>query len=119
MAKIIKKKAKSKSKSKPKTKSRVIKKSVVKIKKVENLGKPIGEVTHFYNKIKVAIFKFKKPLKAGSKIKIKGATTNFEEILKSIQIDHKNVSVAPKGKLIGVKVSKRARVGDQVYEVKQ
>ena len=99
--------------SKPKTK-----KSDTKIKKVENLGKPIGIVTHFYNKIKVAIFKFKKPLKAGSKIRIKGATTNFEEILKSIQIDHKNVSVAPKGKLIGIKVSKRARVGDLVYEIK-
>ena len=105
--------------SKPKTKKKALKKSVTKIKKVENLGKPIGIVTHFYNKIKVAIFKFKKPLKAGSKIRIKGATTNFEEILKSIQIDHKNVSVAPKGKLIGVKVSKRVRVGDLVFEAKK
>lgn len=107
-----------KPKSKPKTKKKALKKSLINIKKVENLGKPIGEVTHFYNKIKVAIFKFKKPLKVGSKIKIKGATTNFEEVLKSIQIDHKEVAVAPKGKLIGVKVSKRTRVGDLVYEVK-
>ncbi|MST04179.1 MAG: hypothetical protein EXS49_01245 [Candidatus Pacebacteria bacterium] len=105
--------------SKPKTKKKALKKSVTKIKKVENLGKPIGVVTHFYNKIKVAIFKFKKLIKIGTKIRIKGATTNFEEVLKSIQIDHKSVMIAPKGKFIGIKVAKRARVGDLVYEIKK
>ncbi len=77
--------------------------------------KPIGVVTHFYNEIKVAIIKFKKPVKAGIKVNISGATTNFSQVLSSMQYDHKPIVVAPKGKEIGVKVGKRVREGDSVF----
>jgi len=32
----------------------------------KSAGKPIGQVTHFYGGLKVAIVKFKKPVKVGS-----------------------------------------------------
>ena len=78
--------------------------------------KPVGAVTHFYTEIKVAIVKFKKPVCAGAELHYKGATTDFTEVAKSMQYDHEAIKIAPKGKLIGIKVKKRVRPGDQVFE---
>ncbi len=76
---------------------------------------PIGVVTHYYGKIGVAIVKFNKELKKGTKVRFKGATTDFEEVISSLQYDHKDIEVAEKGKEVGVKVSQRVREGDKVY----
>ena len=84
--------------------------------KAPKAAKPIGVVTHFYTAIKVAIVKFKKPVRTGTELHYKGATTDFKEIAKSMQFDHEVVKVAPKGKQIGIKVKKRVRDGDEVYE---
>jgi hypothetical protein len=78
--------------------------------------KPVGAVTHFYNHLKVAIVKFKVPVKSGTRLKFKGATTDFEETVKSMQYDHKPIATAPKGKQIGIKVGKRVREGDEVFK---
>jgi hypothetical protein len=94
------------------------KKNTVKAEKprMEPQGKPIGAVTHFYNHIGVAIVKFKKPVKSGTRLKFVGATTDFEETVKSMQFDHKPIAIAPKEKQIGIKLGKRVREGDSVYE---
>ncbi|MEY4731467.1 MAG: hypothetical protein RL681_413 [Candidatus Parcubacteria bacterium] len=84
--------------------------------KAQPEGKPLGAVTHFYNHIGVAIVKFKKPVKSGIRLRFHGATTDFEETVKSMQFDHKPIAVAPKGKQIGIKLGKRVREGDAVYE---
>lgn len=77
--------------------------------------KPIGEVTHFYNKIGVAIVKFKQAVPTGTKLAFKGATTDFEEIVDSMQFDHKPIDAAPKGKQVGIKVKEKVHEGDSVY----
>lgn len=82
------------------------------------IEKPIGAVTHFYGGIKVAVVKFKKPTSLGATVSFRGATTDFEQKLESMQYDHKPLSKAPKGKQVGVKVKKRVREGDFVYQVK-
>lgn len=79
--------------------------------------KPIGEVTHYYGGIGVAIIKFNKAVDAGIKVRIHGATTDFEEIINSMQFDHKEIKSAPKGKEVGIKVSDKVRDGDQVFLV--
>ena len=79
-------------------------------------GKPIGVVTHFYGGIDVAIVKFKKPVKKGSVIKIKGATTDFEQEVKSMQYDHKDIDIAKKGQEVGMKVDDKVRDGDEIFE---
>jgi len=81
-------------------------------------GKPIGKITHYYGGIKVAIVKFKKPVKLGEKLSFCGATTDFDQVIKSMQYDHKDIKVAPKGKEVGIKVAKKVREGDEIYEVK-
>ena len=79
--------------------------------------KPIGEVIHYYAKLKVAVIKFNRKFETGGKVHFKGATTDFEQKLDSIQLDHKEVDAAGKGKEVGVKVKDRVRVGDEIYEV--
>jgi hypothetical protein len=77
--------------------------------------KPIGEVTHYYDKAGVAVIKFNKDVAAGTRVKFMGATTDFEETLSSMQLDHAPVSTAKKGAEVGVKVSDKVREGDGVY----
>jgi hypothetical protein len=80
--------------------------------------KPIGKVTHFFREIKVAIVKFSKPVKKGTTVRFRGATTDFAQKLESLQYEHKVIATAPKGKQIGIKVKKRVREGDKVYPEK-
>ena len=78
--------------------------------------KPIGKATHFYGNISVAIIKFNRNVSAGTELHFKGATTDFKEAAKSMQYNHAAITVAPKGKQIGVKVKKKVREGDLVYK---
>jgi len=84
--------------------------------KTSKQGKPIGKVTHFYGHISVAIVKFNQKISAGTGLYFKGATTDFKETAKSMQYNHAPVTVAQKGKQIGIKVKKRVREGDLVYK---
>jgi len=78
--------------------------------------KIIGEVAHYYGDLKVAVVKFTKTVEAGQTVHFKGATTDFEQTLDSMQFDHKEVKEAKKGKEVGVKVKDKVRAGDEVYE---
>lgn len=104
---------------KKKPAKKIVKKKITKSKKPlkpAKKNKPIGKVTHFYAQIKVAIIKFNTNVKSGTELYVKGATTDFKEVVKSMQYDHKPVMTAPKGKLIGIKLKKRVREGDLVYK---
>lgn len=77
----------------------------------------VGEISHYYPKISVAVLKLENSLKKGDKISIEGYTTNFSQVVESMQIEHKNVEEAKKGDSIGLKVIDRVRVGDKVYKI--
>ena len=87
-------------------------------KKLEDLGDPIGEVTHFFPHVKAAVIKLKRgTLTIGDTIYLKGHTTDFEQKIKSLQVDHKPIEKAEKGHEIGLQVSAKVRHGDKVYKV--
>lgn len=79
--------------------------------------KLIGKITHFFAKISVAVIQVEAPLKVGDKISIEGPTTNFQQTIDSMQVEHKNIEEAKKGDDIGMKVSEKVRPGDLVYLV--
>ncbi len=79
--------------------------------------KEIGEVFSYYNNIGVIAVKLKDKLKAGDKIRIKGSTTDFEQVVESMQIEHEIVKEAKKGTQVGIKVMDKARKNDKVYKV--
>ncbi|MBI2047264.1 translation elongation factor-like protein [Candidatus Pacearchaeota archaeon] len=79
--------------------------------------KEIGKVTHYFDGINVAVVELTAALKKGDKIKLKGATTDFEQKVESMQIEHEPVDKAKKGDAIGMKVADRVRPNDRVYIV--
>ena len=79
--------------------------------------KEIGEIFSYYEKIGVAAIKLNGSIKVGDRIKIQGHTTNFEQDVGSMQIEHKKVANARKGDEIGIKVIDRVRRHDKVYKV--
>ena len=80
----------------------------------------IGRVPNFYKKISVAEIELWGDLKIGDTILIMGKTTGcVEEIVKSMQINHKDVNIAKKGDRVGVKLNHLVREGDRVYLLKE
>ncbi len=79
--------------------------------------KEVGNVVHYFTKINVAIVDLSGTLLVGDNIRIKGTTTDFEQTIVSMQIEHENVKKAEAGQSIGLKVDERVREGDTVYKV--
>jgi phage terminase small subunit len=76
----------------------------------------VGRITHFFSKIGVAVIELSKPLKVGDTIAVKGPTTDFEQLVDSMQIEHEDVQKAEAGQSIGLKVAQRVRETDLVYK---
>jgi hypothetical protein len=107
--KIVKKTLRAVKKPKPVSKKKVVAQKIVKPEQT------VGVVTHYFNHIKVAIVKIKEPIMVGDTVAFRGATTDFLMPVKSMQFDHKSITIAKKKQEIGVKVPKRVRQGDVVY----
>ena len=78
----------------------------------------IGKVTHYYDKIGVAVIELNNSLAAGDEIKISGHDNEFTQKVESMQVEHKAVEKAKKGDLVGLKVDKKVKEGDEVFRVK-
>lgn len=79
------------------------------------MEKEIGKITHVFDKIDVGILELISSLKVGDTIHILGNSTNFEQPVDSIQIEHKNIDNASKGDIVGIKLISKAKVGDKIY----
>lgn len=78
----------------------------------------VGEVFTYFSKIGVAGIKITKgKLRLGDKIRIKGATTDFEQVVESMQIEKTPVEEAEAKQSIGIKVKEKVRKGDKVYRL--
>jgi len=77
----------------------------------------VGVVKDYFAKINVAGIDITGKLKAGDTIHIKGHTTDFEQVVESMQIEHEQVEEAKPGDAIGIRVNERCRGGDTVYKV--
>ncbi|MEO0094686.1 MAG: hypothetical protein ABIL46_06455 [candidate division WOR-3 bacterium] len=82
------------------------------------MEKLIGKVTHYFNKIGVAVIELTEDeLNVGDTIHIKGHTTDFQQVVNSMQIEHKPIEKAKKGESIGMKVDSVVHEKDQVYKI--
>jgi putative protease len=78
----------------------------------------VGKVTIFFAKPSVVAVEITSgTLSVGDTIKVKGATTDFEQKLESMEIDRKPIQSATAGQSVGIKVKERARPHDKVYKV--
>jgi GTPase len=76
----------------------------------------VGRVTHFFTRISVAVVELSGTLAVGDTILVKGPTTDFEQVVGSMQIEHENIERAEAGQSIGLKTEQRVREEDIVYK---
>ena len=76
----------------------------------------IGTVKHYYSKVHVAVIALVSDVEQGDNMRFESDFT-FEQPLNSMEADHKPVTSAKAGDLIGVKVDHKVGAGDEVYKV--
>ncbi len=77
----------------------------------------IGNVTHYFSKINVAVVKLYLPLSIGEHIQIKGSLTDFGQTVDSMQIDHQPIHRAEGGQSVSLKLLQIAREKDAVFKI--
>lgn len=84
-------------------------------KKKPAAAKPVGKVTHYYDRIGVGIVKLAGVVKLGEVLRFQGRSSEFVQAVTSLQYDHKAITKAPKGKVVGLKVNQEVKEGDLVF----
>lgn len=78
-------------------------------------GKRIGEVSHFFDRISVAVITLSSNLSKGDKVHFLGHGSDFSQEITSMQIEHESIDVAKKGDEIAIKVIKPVRKHTPVF----
>jgi hypothetical protein len=76
---------------------------------------PLGVVTHYFDRISVAVVELYEPLGLGDWIHIYGPVTNFVQSVESMQYNHEPIETANAGSEIAIQVVDRVRKGDVIY----
>lgn len=78
----------------------------------------IGRISHYYDKIGVAVVELTDSLAIGDKIKfVRGGEDLFEQEVTSMQVEHEQVQEAKKGDAVGLKTDQEVKDGAEVYKV--
>ncbi|MEK7124224.1 MAG: hypothetical protein AAB877_00870 [Patescibacteria group bacterium] len=81
-------------------------------------GKLAGKVSHYFEKIGVAVVDVLANLKLGDEIRITGGqNTDFNQKVESMQLEHKEIDKAKKGDSVGMKVLQKVREGYKVFKI--
>ena len=77
----------------------------------------VGKVTHYYNRIGVAVLELSGDLAVGDQILILGKTTDLSQTVTSMEIEHHKVQAVGPGMEVALKAAEPVRSGDIVYKV--
>jgi translation initiation factor IF-2 len=77
----------------------------------------VGKVTHYYDKIGVAVVKLGKALEVGDKIKFVHGEKEFEQVIESMQLEHEQVKQGKKGQEVAIKVDQETKSGTEIHLV--
>jgi len=78
----------------------------------------VGKITHYYDKIGVAVLEVLSDVSVGDKIKfVRGGEDLFEQTVESMQVEHDKVETAKKGDIVGLKVDGDLKEGAEVYKI--
>ena len=84
----------------------------------EKKEKQIGTVSNYFEHVKAAAIKLTAPLKVGDTLHITGGENDFEQPVKSMQINREDVEKAKKGEEVGIIVKEKVRKGSGDYRIK-
>jgi hypothetical protein len=82
---------------------------------MSNEVQPIGEVTHFFDRISVAVIRLSADVSVGDWVQFYGTHTQFVQQVESMQIEHQPVDSAPAGSEVAIQTISPARKGDGLY----
>jgi putative protease len=77
----------------------------------------VGKVTHYYDRISVAVLDLFGELKIGDTIRIFGRSTDYVQRVRSMEIEHQKIESAGAGTEVALKVVNTVRKGDIVYKL--
>lgn len=77
----------------------------------------VGIITHYFPRPEVGVVKVSAEIKVGDVLRFRGHTTDFEQKVTSMEIEHSGVEAAAPGSEVAIKVGERVRKGDEVYRV--
>lgn len=75
----------------------------------------IGRVSHYYSHLSVAAVSLTAQLAVGERIHIRGHTTDLEQVVDSMEVDHEQVTAANPGDDVALKVSDHVREHDLIF----
>lgn len=78
----------------------------------------VGHITHFYNKIGVAIVELDGTISLGDKVKfVRDDRDLFEQTISSIQVEHEKKDSAGRGEIVGIKTDKEVKEGAEMFKI--
>jgi len=75
----------------------------------------IGTVTHYFSHLSVAAVNLSKGMKVGDRIHIVGHTTDLEQTVESMEVEHEKVESAGPGDDVALAVTDHVREHDQIF----
>jgi len=78
----------------------------------------IGKITHYFDKIGVAVLELSGNLKVGDKITVETAAgeDSFTQEVSSMQVEHDSVDSAKSGDSVGLKVAQAVKENSKVFK---
>ena len=80
-------------------------------------GKQIGQVTHYFDHINVAVIQLSEPLHIGDTIHILGHSSDFKQEVTSLQVEHRPIDEARPGDDVALKVIQAVHPSDKVFKL--
>jgi putative protease len=78
----------------------------------------VGKITHYYDKIGVAVVELDADLAVGDRIKfVRGGEDLFEQEVSSIQVEHNKLESAKKGDTVGLKTDQPVKEGTEIFKL--
>jgi translation elongation factor EF-1alpha len=77
----------------------------------------VGTIAHYFSKPQVGVVKLTAEIKVGETLHFRGHTTDFQQEIASMEVEHRRVDSAASGDEIAIKVDQRVRGGDEVYKI--
>ena len=80
-------------------------------------GERVGTVSHYFDEPQVGAIDLEETIEEADVLRFEGHTTDFQQAITSMEVDHQPVELAGPGDEVAVKVEERVREGDEVYRV--
>lgn len=81
------------------------------------MEKRIGEITHYYTHLSVAVVILIDEINLGDEIHIMGRITDFSMHVSSMEVNHHKVESANAGMEVALQVDEYVRAGDEIYKL--